>query len=255
MPFGAARKFQAVSRALFLCAVFGGLLLGSSSAFAVQSVSLAWNPSPDATGYHVYYGTESGNYDQRMTVNGATVATVSGLVEGVTYYFVVTAYDTQGLESSPSNEVSYTVPGILLRLRPMTVPGSGLSRAFTFDTTGNPGSWVLEMSYDMKTWKGVVGGGGAPADIPVLVSAKRALFFRLKSPSPGMHLITRRMKVDGAPNAFFVTVRELPPPQWEIEVSDDLVAWNTLAKGTNTPVKAAVIVSDAPAMFFRLKVQ
>jgi len=37
-----------------------------------------------------------------------TSSVVSNLVVGKTYYFVVTAYNALGLESPPSNEVSFT---------------------------------------------------------------------------------------------------------------------------------------------------
>jgi hypothetical protein len=39
-----------------------------------------------------------------------TTATVSYLNEGVTFFFAVTAYDTLGFESLPSDEISFAVP-------------------------------------------------------------------------------------------------------------------------------------------------
>ena len=36
--------------------------------------------------------------------------TISGLINGETYYFCVTAFDSQGTESDFSGEISYTVP-------------------------------------------------------------------------------------------------------------------------------------------------
>src|SRR5437588_11967925 len=76
------------------------------------SVTLVWNPSPgtNVAGYNVYYGVASRTYTNKVNVGNATNATVSGLIEGTTYYFAVTAYDTYGLESDYSNEMSYTVP-------------------------------------------------------------------------------------------------------------------------------------------------
>src|SRR5207245_1361626 len=40
----------------------------------------------------------------------ATTATASNLVEGATYYFAATDYDTNAIESDFSTEVAYTVP-------------------------------------------------------------------------------------------------------------------------------------------------
>ena len=78
---------------------------------ASQSVNLAWDPNsePDLAGYRVYFGTGSGNYTQTMEVETPS-ATVPDLTEGVVYYFAVTAYNTEGVESGYSNEVSYAVP-------------------------------------------------------------------------------------------------------------------------------------------------
>ena len=42
-----------------------------------------------------------------------TTAIASDLVVGTTYYFAVTAYNSQGLESAYSNEVAYAAPARL----------------------------------------------------------------------------------------------------------------------------------------------
>lgn len=110
------------------------------SAYAVQNVSLAWDKScsPNIVGYNIYFGADghtpgtnvvyipdcngtngyfvtnfwSGNYSNKISVGNVTNTTISGLLEGVTYYFAATASDTLGLESDLSNETSYTVPNI-----------------------------------------------------------------------------------------------------------------------------------------------
>jgi hypothetical protein len=58
----------------------------------------------------VNYGTASGIYTTQIDAGTNDTAVVSGLAEGVTYYIAVTSYDTSGVESVPSNEISYTVP-------------------------------------------------------------------------------------------------------------------------------------------------
>ncbi len=79
---------------------------------AGQSVSLAWDASPDTNvvGYFLYYGTTSGAYSSKINAGGSTTATVTNLTLGTTYYFAATAYDAAGDESVPSNEISYAVP-------------------------------------------------------------------------------------------------------------------------------------------------
>jgi Fibronectin type III domain/Divergent InlB B-repeat domain len=79
---------------------------------AVQSVILAWdaNPEPNIAGYVLHYGNTQGQPTENLEVGNATSATVSKLADGTTYFFTVTARNTFGLESAPSNEVSYRTP-------------------------------------------------------------------------------------------------------------------------------------------------
>jgi putative Ig domain-containing protein/fibronectin type III domain protein len=83
------------------------------------SAQLSWTPPTarsDGTslgnlaGYYVRYGTAEGDYTEtvQVTTPGLTSYTVSDLAAG-TYFFVVTAYDTNGVESSFSNAVSKTI--------------------------------------------------------------------------------------------------------------------------------------------------
>ncbi|MBI3804987.1 MAG: fibronectin type III domain-containing protein [Nitrospirae bacterium] len=79
-------------------------------AWAGQAV-LTWDPSPDAvSGYKVYTGTVSGIYLTAVDVGTGTTYTVPNLIDGLTYYFAVTAYDGAGNESPSSNEVSKAIP-------------------------------------------------------------------------------------------------------------------------------------------------
>ena len=76
---------------------------------------LAWAPNTesDLAGYRIGYGTSSANYTQQVDVGNNTTGTLSDLTPGITYFIALTAYNTTGLESRPSNEVSYFVPLIL----------------------------------------------------------------------------------------------------------------------------------------------
>ena len=65
-------------------------------------------PLEDLAGFRIYYGTESGNYSESVDVGaGVTEYVVENLSSG-TWYFVVTAYNSLGIESAPSDEVSKT---------------------------------------------------------------------------------------------------------------------------------------------------
>ena len=75
-------------------------------------VTLQWDPNPetDVVGYKVYYGTSSRTYSAPIPFGLQSTYTVTGLAAG-TYYFAVTAFNVDGLESAFSNEVSTTVTG------------------------------------------------------------------------------------------------------------------------------------------------
>ena len=71
-----------------------------------------WNANTESTlaGYIVQYGTQSGNPTTSIDVGNVTSRTVTGLTAGTTYYFRVVAYNSSGQQSTPSTQVSYTVP-------------------------------------------------------------------------------------------------------------------------------------------------
>jgi hypothetical protein len=104
-----------LSRLLVLAHVLAAALIIAAltgSAQGQTSVTLAWDPSPDSAiaGYRLYDGVTSETYTNVIDVGRATSATVSNLVNGVTYFFSATAYDTKGQESAFSDEISYAVP-------------------------------------------------------------------------------------------------------------------------------------------------
>ena len=82
------------------------------TAISLLAVGLAWDPSPDpnVTGYAIYYGTNSGSYQTRVNVGNVTNCVITVPTDGHTWYFVATAYTIDGVESLPSNEVSYAPP-------------------------------------------------------------------------------------------------------------------------------------------------
>ena len=73
----------------------------------VFSFTLTWDPNSesDLGGYNVHQGTSPGIYGIPIDNGNNNSYSISGIQEGVTYYFAVTAYDTSGNESSPSNEM------------------------------------------------------------------------------------------------------------------------------------------------------
>jgi len=106
----------AIASLLIACGGSSGNATNATSTTA-GTATLAWDAvtDPGLQGYRVYYGTLAGTYlqspGQGLPVgNGKTTYQVTGLSTGATYYFAVTAYDSQGDESPYSNEVLKVIP-------------------------------------------------------------------------------------------------------------------------------------------------
>jgi fibronectin type 3 domain-containing protein len=78
-----------------------------------QSATLTWSASASAVvGYNVYRSTVSGSSFTMLNsspVNAQTY-TDTTVQSGLTYYYVVTAVNSSGVESSYSNQVSAVIP-------------------------------------------------------------------------------------------------------------------------------------------------
>jgi len=77
-------------------------------------VNLWWNASTSGTisGYNVYRGASpSGPFSKiNPAVNSSLSYSDSAVQSGTTYYYVTTAVDASGVESSYSNQVTAAVP-------------------------------------------------------------------------------------------------------------------------------------------------
>ena len=73
-------------------------------------VSLSWAASTGATSYHVKRGTANGGPYTQVTAPTATSFTDTGLTNGTTYYYVVSALNAAG-ESANSTQASATPAG------------------------------------------------------------------------------------------------------------------------------------------------
>lgn len=95
-----------------------------SMSLAADSVKMEWTPNSesDLVGYYMYRTQVSGDYNNfggetclnwvgtiNCAPNDATCCTFTDFVYdyNTTYFWVVTAFDTETFESGPSNEVSY----------------------------------------------------------------------------------------------------------------------------------------------------
>ena len=89
------------------------------NAVALGSATLSWTPPAlntdgtpltDLAGYRIYFGSSSGRYTETVTLNnpGLTTYVVENLLPG-NWYFVSTAINAAGIESSYSNEAVKSV--------------------------------------------------------------------------------------------------------------------------------------------------
>jgi hypothetical protein len=93
-----------------------------STATGTGVVTLSWMPPTDNTdgstfndlsGYTIYYGTDATAMTNRISINNAGVTSyvIENLAANNTYYFVITALNSSGIESDHSNMASKYVSG------------------------------------------------------------------------------------------------------------------------------------------------
>lgn len=199
-----------------------------------QAVTLAWDPSPDpdVTGYAIYYGTNSGNYTTRVDVGCQTNATVEIPANGATYYFAATAYTSDGVESLPSNEVSfrpsYVAPEVEFHVSYTLYPAQAALRFLSLAEE----EVSVEVSEDLQSWSSLYQLRPASSAIMQLVdpaSAQRPQrFYRLA----GNNLGPRSLELAQLPAGMMnkVSVRATSSRLVEIQFSEDSTNWNTLCR-------------------------
>lgn len=180
IPGGAPQRFFRVKANLRVVSVGDG------------TVTLEWDPWPGASSYNVYMASEpgvtKGNYagkpDGMRHENVTSPFTHSGLANGRTYYFVVTAVVDLGVESNESNEVSATPQSSLLPSFGFTLGSSTVSTrgdpsyrgnnrvALTF-TTQNGFQGPVELSLVDEGGNPVQGLSLSPASVNVTRSGQQ----------------------------------------------------------------------------------
>ena len=184
VKIAATRSARPVARFLNLFWLAGAIFVGATLAATAAdptSVKLTWNPSPDpsVTGYRIHYGVSPAQYTNSITIGNVTSATVSGLVNGVTYYFTTTAYNSAGIESLCSNEISYQPAFSLLQVR------INLARQAVLTIQGQPGhDYEIQVTQNLTNWTtlGAVtpGAGGSVEFTDAGAASFPRRFYRLR---------------------------------------------------------------------------
>jgi hypothetical protein len=134
-------------------------ILSISKAPSVQALTLTWrapDSGPSVAGYYLYMWDTGFLVPRRIDVGDTTSHRITGLVEGRTYSFYLTAYSAHGLESDPSNTFVYDVPvrsvGPQMTISPL--PGYGILMTWSSEASK---SYVViwKSGFAEPNWKAI----------------------------------------------------------------------------------------------------
>lgn len=152
-----------------LKSIFGAIfiMVASCNYLYATDTALKWDATiGDVSGYIIYYGLSEGNYSYSMDVGNVTQYTLSNLSlsEGMTYYFIVRAYNSVG-ESGDSNITKYTVPSSGDTTPP--IPPEGISGTVVNDSILL--KWQANSETDFSEYRVNYGTATRSYDLPISV--------------------------------------------------------------------------------------
>ena len=169
---------------LYICLALSLLACGDVSYAANASVT--WNASPeqDLAGYKIYKRTlPSINYGSPIFSGlpsnpSSPQITITNLLEGTSYGFIATAFDSSGNESGPSTEEQFTIP-ISAVAPSVTMPPTDVTVTAPTSATFNVGaSGTAPLSYQWQR-NGIAIAGATSATyllVPTTVADSGAQF-------------------------------------------------------------------------------
>lgn len=163
-------------------------------------LNLSWNANtePDLAGYNVYRGTATGGPYQKVNAGLVTANsfTDSNLTNGITYFYVVTAADTSGNESSRSAEAIGTpVDNKATAITGLTATPSSTSAVVSW-TTDEPADSIVE--YGTTSSLGLVTSNASMVTGHSInlsgLSPSTGYFYQVKSKDTASNLATSVMQ-------------------------------------------------------------
>ena len=195
-----------------------------------NAISLSWNAVSGATEYRVYRSTTSGGpYTQIATVT--TASDLDSAVDGgVTYYYVVTAYDT--CESPNSSEASATATG-----------PCELAPTFTGISSATANGCAIDLA-----WSAATANCGGPVSYSVYRSTASgftpALSNRIAAGLSGTTYTDGNGIAVGT--TYYYKVRATDESNGQEDSNTAEASAATSASGTTTPVNEAFASGDPP---------
>jgi uncharacterized membrane protein YgcG len=167
---------------IFTALIFSFILAIPATSHAT-SVTATWNPNPEPSvaGYQLLYGTASGSYTTVLDVGRVTSYSFS-VTGGVTYYFVLQAYNTAGVYSPYSAEVAFLVPlpagPSLLSVSPssgaagtlVTLTGANLGGSPSGSTVSFNGVAATPTSWSNTTIVAAVPAGASTGNVVAMIA-------------------------------------------------------------------------------------
>ncbi|HEX7860555.1 MAG TPA: fibronectin type III domain-containing protein [Verrucomicrobiae bacterium] len=164
-----------------------GVFVSAVTATNINAATLVWNanPEPDVAGYKVFWG-ETNVSPMTIDVGKVTERPFTNLVAGRTYQFYLTAYNTAGLESSPSSTILYTQPASVAPAAPSQLVASGVSQneialRWTDNSANETGFRVLRKIGATGTYTSVQLAANTPSYTDFNVSPATEYFYKVQA--------------------------------------------------------------------------
>jgi subtilase family serine protease len=211
-----------------------------------QQIRLTWSPAPNATSYRVRRSTTPGGPYTDAASNVRDVQfTNTGLTNGTTYYYVVTAMNILG-ESAPSVEVSATpkLPADMIVSAfsvPATAPtGGSISISLTTKNQGtgtaDPSTtrFYISLNSALDAADSVIPNAAqaVPALAPGLTAAASVTITLPSTVLPGTYYVIAKADAD---DKVFETLETNNTYGLRISIGPDLSIWSFQPQGTGAP--------------------